>query len=538
MSRRAAAVALPLPAATGGGLRVAAGLGGAYLLLALLSLALSRQPGQLANIWYPNAVATAVLLLQPHRRWPALLAAVALANTLANWWWGDPLGHALAFVPGNLVEVALAAALLRRAGLRAAPLQSAPRLLQLLLWGGVLPQLVAATVAALTCGALGMAEPAALWVSWLQSAIIGAAATLPLAVLLLDQPWPTSRATLADARLWMLLPATAAASVLCLEYLPFPFVYVGLPLLAAALWLDLLAAALLAWVLSLTVAVALVSGAFVPPPVTAAWQSAFVYVACAAALVPPQLLAAAIGALRLSNVRLVERTAELRRANDGLQQFVRIASHDLREPLNTIAQFSGLVMQDHGASLPPDGRHWLGLVQGEAQRMRGLLDDVLCYAQVRQQPLPAPVAVALDEVLQQTLQGLAARLRETAATVQAAPLPVVRGHPTLLALLLQNLLSNALKFQPPGQRPVVTVSAEAQDGWVLLTVADNGIGIAAADQGRLFQPFQRLHRRAEHPGTGLGLALCRQIAQAHGGEVQLASAPGQGSRFTVRLPAA
>jgi signal transduction histidine kinase len=509
-----------------------------YGLLAMLSVTLSRQPGQIANVWYANAAATAMLTLRPRRAWPPLLLAVALANALANGWWGDSWLLALAFVPSNLFEVVLGAALLQRAGMRAAGLNAVPALLSLLLLGGVLPQLAAASLAALTFVALGLGTALPLWVSWFESSVIGAASALVLAVLLLDQPRAQTLATLRDRRLWGLLSLTLAITLLCLARLPFPFVYIGVPLMAAALLLDLLAVALLAWLVSLTVAVSLVTGMFVPPPVTADWQHALVYLACTAALVPPQLLAASLGALRDSHARLLERKAELRRANEGLQQFVRIASHDLREPLNTIDQFSSLVLLDHADRLPPDALRWLRLVQGEAQRMRTLLDDVLQYAQVRQDALPTPQPVALDEVLRQALQGLAARLHASGGQVQvAAPLPVVLGHVSLLALVLQNLLGNALKFQPAGQQPQVSVSASVADGWVALVVADNGIGIAPADRAKLFRPFQRLHRRAEFSGTGLGLALCQQIAQAHGGEITVTSQPGQGSRFTLRLPA-
>jgi len=512
-------------------------MGLVYALLAWLSVALSRQPGQIANIWYANAAATALLVLQPRAHWPWLLLTVALANALVNSGWGDGWVMSLAFVPSNLLEVALAAALLQRAGSRAATLNAVSPLLRMLLLGALLPQLAGASLAALGFSLLGLGTALTMWLSWFESSVVGAMATLVLALLLLDQPWAQTRSTLRDPRLWLWLALSLAAALLCLTHLPFPFVYLGLPLLATALLLDLLAVALLAWLVSLTVAVSLVSGAFVPPPVTADWQYAYVHLACAAALVPPQLLAAAIAALRDSHGRLLQRKSELRRANEGLQQFVRIASHDLREPLNSIEQFTGLVLGDHGAQLPEQAQRWLGLVQDEAQRMRGLLDDVLQYAQVRQHALPAPQSVALDDVVQLALQRLAARVQACAGQVQvASPLPAVLGDAPLLTLVLQNLLGNALKFQPAGQRPQVSVSASVAAGWVELLVADNGIGIAAADSAKLFQPFHRLHRRAEFSGSGLGLALCQQIAQAHGGSLTVRSIPGQGSRFSLRLP--
>ncbi|OYU92770.1 MAG: histidine kinase [Burkholderiales bacterium PBB5] len=478
-----------------------------------------------------------MLMLRPRAQWPALVLVVGLANGLANRLWGDGWLMSFGLVPANLLEIVLGAWLLQRSGLRAPQLRAGLGLLQALLLAGLLPQLAGASLATLLLALLGQGPALPLWLQWFEGSAVGAASMLVLVLLLVDQPWAQSRAALRDPRLWVLAPVTLAVALLCLAHLPFPFVYLGVPLLVAAMTVDLLALALLAWLVSVALALALVGGVFVPPPVTADWQQALVFLACTAALVPPQLLAAAVAELRASNQHLLAGRAELRRANEGLQQFVRIASHDLREPLNTIDQFSGLVLSDHRQHLPPDAARWLQLVHSEARRMRALLDDVLQYAQVRQDELPPPAPVSLDASVADALQALAGRLHATAAVVQVAPLPAVRGHAPLLVLLLQNLLANALKFQPPGQVPQVSVDAVATPGWVLLTVRDNGIGIAEADQARLFKPFQRLHRRRDYEGTGLGLALCQQIAQAHGGSISLQSAPGQGCCFTVRLPA-
>jgi two-component system sensor histidine kinase/response regulator len=146
--------------------------------------------------------------------------------------------------------------------------------------------------------------------------------------------------------------------------------------------------------------------------------------------------------------------------------------------------------------------------------------------------------VPLQAIFEELRQTLAGSMRTTDAELHVAALPAVSGHRGLLSLLFQNLLSNAIKFVAPGIAPDVRVSATVQGGDVLVTVADNGIGISAADQLRLFKPFSRLHLRRQYEGSGLGLVLARQIARLHGGDVSLDSQPGQGSRFVVRLPAA
>jgi two-component system, sensor histidine kinase and response regulator len=247
-------------------------------------------------------------------------------------------------------------------------------------------------------------------------------------------------------------------------------------------------------------------------------------------------LAVALRELQQSHQDLQRTADELKVANESLLQFVRIASHDLREPLNTIVQFVGLVEEDHGPALPEDARHFLRLANRAGARMRTLLDDVVRYARLQNAEGDPPQPVSLDRTLAELRDALAARLSATGGQLDLAPLPVVSGHASLLSLLFQNLLSNALKFVPPGRVPRVRVSATVHDGRVRVEVSDNGIGIEPQHMDRLFQPFQRLHLRSEFEGSGLGLTISRQIAEAHGGRIDVRSVPGEGSVFTVHLP--
>ncbi|MEK8052335.1 ATP-binding protein [Ideonella sp. DXS22W] len=504
-----------------------------YGAAAMLSIALSREPGSVANIWYANAVAVVVLLRQPVAHWPALLLAVGLANVAANRWWGDQWSTVLLLAVPNLLEVALAAWSLRRLRLPAEPLRAPMSLLRLLLHGAFLPPLAAAVLAAVLLGWHGAREPWLVGLTWLEGGTIGAVSVLPLGLALAPAPWQALGRVANDLRAMLMLPLAVGLSLVCLAVMPYPFVYVLLPLLAAAILLDMTAVALLTLSVSLTIALALGTGVLLPPPTTAEWQLGLVYMAVAAVLVPALLLASAVAAWRDDHARLLQRSEQLERAHAGLRQFVHAASHDLREPLNAITQFNALVRDDHGGRLPPDARDWLGRVASEAQRMRAMLDEVLQYAQVQRLSLPPPQAVALDTVLAEVLSALPAAQR---AAVRLSPLPVVAGQQGLLVQLFAHLVGNALKFVAPGQAPEVSVRALARDGWAAVVVADHGIGIAEADLPRLFQPFQRLHRRADYPGTGLGLALCQQVVMAHGGDITLRSRPGQGTRVLVRLP--
>ena len=399
-----------------------------------------------------------------------------------------------------------------------------------------MPPLLGATLGALAMRSQALGAFWPLWQLWYEGSVIGGVSVLALVMVLRTDRPALIRSELLDWRVLALGLVAAGVALLSLTHVPFPFVYIAIPLLLAAIVLEMSAALGLVLLVSLVIALALGTGAFVPPPFVAAWQQVFVYTAYAAALVPAQLLAATVADMRDSHQRLAAATAELRRANEGLEQFVHIASHDLREPLNTIVQFTGLIEHDHGAQMPAEARSWLSLVGRAGSRMRHLLDDVLHYVRVQHAADDPGQAVELDRVLQEVLQSLAGRIRERSATVAVGNLPVVRGHESLLALLFQNLLSNALKFVPADRQPAVRVTAHREDGLAVITVSDNGIGIEADDLPKLFQPFQRLHLRKHFDGTGLGLALVRQVAVAHGGSVQIESKPGRGTRVSVRLP--
>lgn len=516
----------------------ACGLALLYAVAAALSLALARQPGSVAAVWFANAIVVAFLAFRRPADWLLPLALVALANLLVNRGWEDDWGAAALFVLPNVVEIVIGGALLRQGGLAQSTLRGATPLLSLLLRGALLPSLVGAALGAVAVGALEDRDAALVGLHWAQGSVIGALSVLPLAFLAQRLGRARLVVPLRDRRLPGLAMLALGVALVGMVQVPYPFLYLSIPLLLAAIQLELAATALLTTAVSVTIALTIATGLFVPPPVTARWETAYVYLAYAGSLLPALVLAGAVAELRDSHARLAAREAALRRSNEALEQFVRIASHDLREPLNTVVQFVGLVESDHADALPHAARHYLGLVSRAATRMRTLLDDVLQYARLQGGPVTDPVPVELDAVMAELRASLAARLAERGARLSASPLPVVRGQPALLSLLLQNLVSNALKFVPSERRPEVDVSArvDAHNAWI--TVADNGIGIAEADLPRLFRPFQRLTLRRQYDGTGLGLALCRQIAHAHDGDIHVASVPGEGSRFTVRLPLA
>lgn len=228
---------------------------------------------------------------------------------------------------------------------------------------------------------------------------------------------------------------------------------------------------------------------------------------------------------------------ELERSNMALQQFVHVASHDLREPINSILNFAKLLVRDRGQPDEARTARYVDFILAGGQRLRKLVDDLLAY--VRMDNSETRLArVELDETLEETRQALADAIERSGASLKSEGLPAIRGDRTLIGLLLQNLISNAIKFRRAGEKPRVTVRAECDAHELRICVIDNGIGIPDGHHEKIFGVFQRLHARSEYEGTGLGLALCRRIADMHGARLTVQSEEGHGSCFALTLPLA
>jgi signal transduction histidine kinase len=225
---------------------------------------------------------------------------------------------------------------------------------------------------------------------------------------------------------------------------------------------------------------------------------------------------------------------ELERSNRELEEFAAIASHDLSAPLVTVAGFLTLLEERYAGRLGPDADELIAHAVDGTRRMQRLIGDLLEYSRVGCAGL-APEDVDLAAVVRETLAGLRAAIDETGAEVVVDPLPVVRADSRQLARLLQNLISNALKFTA-GARPVVHVTAQATDrGWEI-AIVDNGVGVDPAERELIFKMFHRPPRGGDVDGTGMGLAICQRIVERHGGRIWVDPAPGGGSAFRFVLP--
>lgn len=233
------------------------------------------------------------------------------------------------------------------------------------------------------------------------------------------------------------------------------------------------------------------------------------------------------------NLRTILR--ELERSNRELQEFAFVASHDLQEPLRKIQAFSDRLIARTN-NLDEEGQDYLRRMASAAGRMQTLIIDLLNYSRVntRGQPLQP---MSLDQVLNDVLVDMEASLDQAAATVERQPLPNIQGDPGQLRQVFQNLISNALKFQSAGNKPLIRIYSEPTDsGQLRLCIADNGIGFDEKYLDRIFNPFQRLHSRDAYAGTGIGLAIVKKIIERHGATITASSAPGQGSVFLITFP--
>jgi len=246
--------------------------------------------------------------------------------------------------------------------------------------------------------------------------------------------------------------------------------------------------------------------------------------------------------------QLRDYASKLEGSNQELQNFAFIASHDLQEPLRKIETFAGRLSKKYGEAIGDDGALYLDRMLDASGRMRVLIQDLLSYSRITTRAKPFE-QVDLSAVAKDAVSDLAVRIEETGGKVEVGELPVLTADATQMRQLLQNLISNALKFHKPDVPPVIEVSAQmvptstVEDGVfrtageiIEIRVKDNGIGFDPKYTDKIFAVFQRLHGRGEYEGTGIGLATCRKIAERHHGTIEAEGQPDVGATFVVRLP--
>lgn len=239
---------------------------------------------------------------------------------------------------------------------------------------------------------------------------------------------------------------------------------------------------------------------------------------------------------RLTERRLAAQRRELQRSNAALNEFAFVASHDLQEPLRKILSFGERLETAAGEALEGNARDYLDRMLGAATRMRVLITDLLSYSQIATSAAPfAPTDFAA--IARDVVGDLETSIAESGGRIDIGELPVIDADASQIRQLLQNLLGNALKFRRADVPPVVRIGmSSACNGECTFAVSDNGIGFKEEHGDKIFRMFERLHSRAQYDGSGMGLAICRKIAERHGGTIVATSIIGQGTTFSVTLP--
>lgn len=231
---------------------------------------------------------------------------------------------------------------------------------------------------------------------------------------------------------------------------------------------------------------------------------------------------------------LKQKALDLERSNKDLEQFAYVASHDLQEPLRMIVSYCQLLERRYKDKLDQEANEFINFVVDATKRMQMLITDLLSYSRIDKKNKNL-LPTSCEEILDHVLLNLSVSIKESGAMITQTDLPVIIADSTLIGQLLQNLISNAIKYRT-SEPPRVHIAAKKRENDWLFSVQDNGIGIDPQYHHRLFIIFQRLHSPTEYPGTGIGLALCKKIVERHGGTIWLDSQIGQGTTFYFTIP--
>lgn len=225
---------------------------------------------------------------------------------------------------------------------------------------------------------------------------------------------------------------------------------------------------------------------------------------------------------------------KLTSSNREMQEFAFIASHDLQEPLRTISNYIGLLQKQYNGKFDGFADQYLTTISGATFRMQSLIRDLLEYSRIGNDK--NKIVIDCNLVLNDVLNDMNESIKESKAEIHSEQLPVINGYLSAIKSLFQNLISNAVKFKKRDLCPIINVSAELKYNEWFFTISDNGIGIEKKYYDKLFVIFQRLHTRAEYPGTGIGLAHVKKIIELHGGKIWVESEHGKGTTFYFTIP--
>jgi signal transduction histidine kinase len=233
--------------------------------------------------------------------------------------------------------------------------------------------------------------------------------------------------------------------------------------------------------------------------------------------------------------QILKLNRNLRQSNEELERFAYICSHDMQEPIRMMNNYAAILDEKYGSILDEKGRKYLRFITASGLQMRAMILDILAFSRVGREPLQLEL-VDCNEVVKAVLTKFETLITETNAHVVSDLLPTIRTSSTLIHVLFQNLIGNALKFQDGSKIPEVIIRSEAKDGYWQFSVRDNGIGIDPNLHEKVFTIFQRLHPKEDYPGTGIGLSTCKKFIELGNGKIWFESTLGKGAEFFFALP--
>jgi signal transduction histidine kinase len=531
----------------------------AYIVICRVSQRYFSGTGGYAFVWPPSGFMLAMFLLYPRREWPLIALVFFLANTVANALKGNAITVSLGFGVANTVE-SLGAALLMARFLRAPFTMTTLReVLGLLGLAAIVSNAVTALAGAAVVN-LAFGDPFVdSWRVWWICDSVGMLLVTPVIL--------TWRATGKDVLRFrsmtrgQLLEATALiGGMTAVSYFVFntkpsdtsfllPFPYATFPFL---LWAAVRFGPRGGAVASLVVATIAVwytargEGPFAVTNDSETQRVLSVQVFLSIAAMCSMMLAAVINerrraeeAVRSANVdleeRIKERTLELARSNAELEQFAYAASHDLQEPLRAVAGTTQILRQQYQGRLDAGGDQLIGFAIDGVTRMQSLINDLLAYSRIGAQGEPAKPCDC-TAIVKEAMANLATSIGESGAAITYDGLPTLNVNSAQMVQLFQNLIGNAIKFRSE-RPPEIHIKAERTGADMKFTVRDNGLGIEPQYFEQIFGLFKRLHSRKTHPGSGIGLAICKKIVERQGGQIWVESELGRGTSFYFTVPA-
>lgn len=239
--------------------------------------------------------------------------------------------------------------------------------------------------------------------------------------------------------------------------------------------------------------------------------------------------------LYVQREQILKLNAILQQSNEELERFAYICSHDMQEPVRMMRNFSEILAESYAPVLDEGGKKYLGFITGSAAQMQKMIADILTFSRIGREA-PETEKVHCTQVCNEVLEKFTDTIQNKNVKITSADLPTLETCNTLIRVLFQNLIGNALKFQDGSRQPEINIRAEDQNGMWMFSIADNGIGIDPDFHGKVFSIFQRYHRKEDYPGTGIGLSTCKKFLEIYGGDIWFESALDKGTTFYFTIP--